>query len=147
MTTKVNFKNSVIAMAIGLSVVSCGGRGGNQQGGAATSETQVETTKSGGVDLVINDFTKQIPKPDIAIKSAHSTGQHGEIYMVNFQDATIEQVRAYAEKVKAAGFTIGADEGDGGDYYTYNAKNAAGWEVSLILTSRGGASITIHKPE
>jgi hypothetical protein len=147
MTTKVNFKNGVIALAIGLVIASCGGRGGNQQSGSATSDTKTEAAKSSGVDLVINDFTKQIPKPDIAIKSAYSTGQNGEIYMVNFQDATIEQVRAYAAKVKEAGFTIGADEGDGGDYYTYNAKNAAGWEVSLILTSRGGASITIHQPQ
>ena len=48
MTTKVNFKNSVIALAIGLVMTSCGGRGGNQQSGAATSETQTETAKSGG---------------------------------------------------------------------------------------------------
>jgi hypothetical protein len=37
--TRVNFKNSVIALAIGLVMVSCGGRGGNQQSGSATSET------------------------------------------------------------------------------------------------------------
>jgi len=36
--TRVNFKNSVIALAIGLSVVSCGGGGSKQQSGAATSE-------------------------------------------------------------------------------------------------------------
>ena len=47
--TKMNLKNSVIAMAIGLSVVSCGGRGGNQQSGTATSETQTETVSSGSV--------------------------------------------------------------------------------------------------
>jgi hypothetical protein len=48
---RVNFKNSVIALAIGLSLVSCGGRGGNQQGGNTSetkSETQTEQTKSGG---------------------------------------------------------------------------------------------------
>ena len=37
--TTVNFKNSVIALAIGLAVVSCGSRGGNQQSGAVTTET------------------------------------------------------------------------------------------------------------
>ena len=50
MNTIANFKNSVIALAIGLAVVSCGGRGGNQQSGAETSEgAKVETpTKTGG---------------------------------------------------------------------------------------------------
>ena len=46
--TTVNFKNSLIALAIGVAVVSCGGRGGNQQSGAATSEAQTETAKSSG---------------------------------------------------------------------------------------------------
>ena len=42
--TTINFKNSVIALAIGLAVVSCGGGGGNQQSGTATSEgAKVET--------------------------------------------------------------------------------------------------------
>ena len=35
--TKVNFKNSVITLAIGVVMVSCGDRGGNQSG-SATSE-------------------------------------------------------------------------------------------------------------
>ena len=47
---KVNFKNSVIALAIGLLMVSCGSRGSNQQSGNATetkTETQAEQTKNG----------------------------------------------------------------------------------------------------
>ena len=39
MNTIINFKNSVIALTIGLVMASCGGRGGNQQSGAATPET------------------------------------------------------------------------------------------------------------
>jgi hypothetical protein len=48
---RINFKNSVIALAIGLSVVSCGGRGGNQQSGTETTDTKTEqatTEKSDG---------------------------------------------------------------------------------------------------
>jgi hypothetical protein len=44
--TTVNFKNSVIVLAIGLVVASCGGRGGNQQSGTATSEQAKVETKS-----------------------------------------------------------------------------------------------------
>ena len=39
--TKKNFKNSVIALAVGLSVVSCGGRSNAQQQ-AASPETKTE---------------------------------------------------------------------------------------------------------
>jgi hypothetical protein len=45
MKTSVIFKNSVIAVAIGLVMASCGGRGGNQQSGAATTETKTEQAK------------------------------------------------------------------------------------------------------
>jgi hypothetical protein len=58
MTTKVNFKNSVIALAIGLTVASCGGRGGNQQSGTATTETAKVETKAVQADVVISPQTK-----------------------------------------------------------------------------------------
>ena len=50
--TTVNFKNSMIALAIGLVMVSCGGRGGNQQSGTATSEEAKVETKA-------NDYANQ----------------------------------------------------------------------------------------
>ena len=37
-----NFKNSVIALAVGLAMLSCGGRGGNQQSGTTASEKATE---------------------------------------------------------------------------------------------------------
>ena len=43
--TKMKFKNSLIALAIGLVMVSCGGRGGNQQSGAATPESSGQAAK------------------------------------------------------------------------------------------------------
>ena len=51
MTTE-NFKNSVIALAIGLIMASCGGGGGNQQSGTATSEEAKVETKT-------NDYANQ----------------------------------------------------------------------------------------
>jgi hypothetical protein len=49
---RVNFKNSVIALAIGMATVSCGGSGSNQQSGTATSETAKVEAKA-------NDYANQ----------------------------------------------------------------------------------------
>ena len=142
--TTVNFKNSVIAVAIGLSVVSCGGRGGNQQSGTETSESaKVETTtKSDGDKWPSNEFTKQVPKPDLTIYAAED-GPNG--YNVDFIGATFEQIKAYADKVKAAGFDKVVNEDSDSDMYSYSANNAAGWRV-VVSKSGAGSFMIIMKP-
>ena len=54
---KVNFKNSVMIaiMAIGMVMVSCGGRSGNQQSGTATTETKTEQAASAVSELRAKD--------------------------------------------------------------------------------------------
>jgi hypothetical protein len=59
--TKVNFKISVIALAIGMVMVSCGGGNSNKQG---TSETKTEkaATNDAAVQIVsvdVNDFNSE----------------------------------------------------------------------------------------
>jgi hypothetical protein len=51
--TKVYLKFSLIALAIGVLVVSCGGRGGNQQSGTTTTDTktEVKAAASSGAEL------------------------------------------------------------------------------------------------
>ena len=63
--TQVNFKNSVIALAIGLFAASCGGGGSKQQSGQATTETaKVETKKSaavtGSMDVMTEDDLNEL---------------------------------------------------------------------------------------
>ena len=65
MTTTVNFRNSVIALTIGLVMVSCGGRGGNQQSGTATTETKTEQSAP-----AINDNLFDIPADQITFGSS-----------------------------------------------------------------------------
>ena len=50
-----------------------------------------------------NEYTKLVPKPDFTLMGA-SVDSDG--FTVAFTDATLEQMRDYAEKVKAKGFTI-----------------------------------------
>jgi len=62
--TKVNFKISVIAVAIGLVMISCGGGNSNAQQQSATSETKSEQAVTNGtvvqiVSVDVNDFNSE----------------------------------------------------------------------------------------
>jgi hypothetical protein len=143
--TNSNFKNSVIALAIGIFAVSCGGSGSKKPGGVSDIEKQAAKTvetKSVSSGWESNEYTKQLPKPDISVSAA---GESSMGYSANFSNATLEQVKAYAAKVKTSGFSADAYESDG-DTYTFSAKNAAGWSV-LITWSQGRAGVLISKPK
>jgi predicted small lipoprotein YifL/uncharacterized glyoxalase superfamily protein PhnB len=93
-----------------------------------------------------NEFTKLLPKPDYELMGA-STDE--DRFAVSFQGVTVEQVKAYVEKVKAKGFTVDAettDENFGGMVvYIYSAKNAAGYKVEVSCAS-GVTGLSIEKP-
>ena len=134
---RVNFKNSLIAAAIGLTVVSCGGRGGNKQQSSEASETKTEAATSvkkveGSNKWPDNHFTKQVPKLEFAINS-DGVDVDEERVIVRFRDAnpTKEQIRAYWVKIKEAGFTVNVLEADDNFGISYQAKNAAGYTVEL----------------
>jgi hypothetical protein len=68
------------------------------------------------------------------------------MFSVTFADGTTkEQIKACVEKVKSDGFTQGASESDGSTYYSYSAKNGAGYGISVIWTdnpSSGGLMVS-----
>ena len=141
---RVNFKNSVIALAIGLAVVSCGGRGGNQQSGD-TSETKTETKASkGGADWTSNEYTKQLPKPDITVSRAEK-GPNGYNVDFEYESATLENLKAYVAKLKAAGFDKDVYEDIDDERYSVTLFNAARWRV--VVSNRSGRFMIISKPE
>jgi hypothetical protein len=144
---KVNFRNSVIAMAISLVMVSCGGGNSSKKQAdnlATEAEKKAESVvaaKNVSSGWESNEYTKLVPKPEIAINAA---GESSMGYSADFNKPTLEQVKAYVEKVKAAGFNVGAYESNG-DMYSYTAKNADGWKV-LISWSQGQSGVLISKP-
>ena len=93
-----------------------------------------------------NEFTRLMPKPDFDFLAAVETD--GE-YVVAFVNPTIDQIKAYVEEVKKAGFNISEDLSDmavaGMVMYTYTAKNSAGYEVT-VASITGASSLTISKP-
>ena len=92
-----------------------------------------------------NEYTRLVPKPDLNVMTANA--EDGE-FTAAFSKASIEQIRAYAEKLKAAGFDKDTEVQDqevmGMVIYTFSAKNADGAEVSLTFTA-GTATLSISK--
>ena len=104
------------------------------------------TSAQFGGDWPENEFTKLLPKPNFTLTAA--LGSDSE-FTVLFQDAAIEQIRAYVEQAKSAGFTVDVDVTDeavmGMEIYTFEAKNSAGYKLS-IYAAMGTSGLTIAKP-
>ena len=98
-----------------------------------------------GGDWPDNEFTKLIPKPDFELFVANT---ETDSFSVAFTSATIEQIRAYAAKVKAAGFNINEEVEDqeamGMVIYSFTAENADGYIVE-ITSANGTSALTISK--
>lgn len=98
-----------------------------------------------GADWPDNEFTKLIPKPDFAVAMA---GVSGGVFAVAFSDVTLDQLKAYVEKVKSAGFTVNSDVTDmeyaGMVVYSYVASNFSGYIVN-IYSSAGSCGMSITK--
>ena len=89
-----------------------------------------------------NEFTKLVPKPDFEI---YASSSDDDIFSAMFLSVTMEQIKAYAEKVKAAGFTIAPLEEDYTVMFNYSASNSDGYRVSVFIAA-DTAGISIEKP-
>jgi len=98
-----------------------------------------------GGDWPDNEFTKLVPKPDFELFAANT---ETDSFSVAFTSATIEQIRDYAAKVKAAGFNINEEVEDqevmGMVIYSFTAENADGYTVE-ITSANGTSALTISK--
>lgn len=93
-----------------------------------------------------NEYTKLIPKPELTVTASVV---EGDSFTAMFSDATKEQVAAYIEKVKSAGFTENAELEDqemmGMSLYSYTASNSSGYQIEITL-SGGTCGVTLEKP-
>ena len=124
---KVHFKSMVMmAVAIGLVAVSCGGRGGSS---SSKNPESAFTVKSVGYSWEDNEYTRQVPKPDMSVSF---TGETGLGYIVTLDKPTLAQIKAYAAKVNARGFNTVLLDMEEVEEYMYSARNAEGWQVNII---------------
>ena len=98
-----------------------------------------------GGDWPDNEFTKLVPKPSFELYAA---AVDGDTFSVMFTNATIEQIKAYAEQVKAAGFNLNEELTDenvmGMVIYSFAAENADGYSVEVFSAS-GTTGLRISK--
>ena len=92
-----------------------------------------------------NEFTRLVPKPGFKLAGASTSEDE---FSAAFQSVDVDQIKAYAEQVKASGFTVDAEEEDQNVYgvvvYTYSAYNADGYCVEITFAN-GTSGITISK--
>ena len=92
-----------------------------------------------------NEYTKLVPKPSFELYAA---AVDGDTFSVLFTNATIEQLKAYADQVKAAGFNLNEELTDqnvmGMVIYTFSAENADGYSVEIFSAS-GSSGMRIDK--
>ena len=83
-----------------------------------------------------NEFTQLVPKPDMDIQY---TGEEDGEFVVSFAGATLEQIKAYADKLRGAGFTLDEEVEEqavmGMAFYSFSACNADGYQVELMYTA------------
>ncbi|MDR0825409.1 MAG: hypothetical protein LBN74_09970 [Prevotella sp.] len=147
----IRLKISVIALAIGFVMVSCGGGSGDNKTVSSTvnalekeisEKLDAKQVQSSG--WPVNEYTQQLPKPDIKVGVSGSSAIG---FSVTFEKATMKQIKEYAGQIKKAGFTKDSYESDGDNnmyMYMYSAKNAAGYET-LLSWAEGQAGILISK--
>lgn len=102
-----------------------------------------------------NELTKYLPPPIFDIERTYDSLEMGR-FTANLSDVTVDEMIAYVEDLKEAGFVIDAYTRDStrhgvlggsassGELYSYVARNAEGVYV-MVSVSQGHASITITK--
>lgn len=89
-----------------------------------------------------NELSRLLPKPDLTVAASVSDE---ESCTVSFAGATLEQVKAYAARVKAAGYEPTEENEMSGVYHLVAVKGD--YEVTVFFTG-GAASVSIaYAPE
>ncbi len=120
------------------------GSEGYQEGEPVIVEGENGEVYQYGGDWPENEYTEAVPRPKIDVYAA---GTEEEEFTVMFSGASVDDIKAYAEELKAAGFTVDPDEEDvsygGMTVYTYSASNRDGFHVDLFYSvSQSGMMIT-----
>ena len=126
----------VLCLAAAMFATSCGGNASKKKAANGATETKTETAApaKGNAVWTSNEYLKLIPKPDF-VSNSDEVDVKATSVITYFRESnpTKEQVAAYWEKVKAAGFTLRTMNADDGT--SFSASNEAGCRVELDLRS------------
>jgi hypothetical protein len=136
---KINFKISVIALAIGVFAVSCGGGGSKQNAAQSGGKAKTETV---GNQFPSNDLTAVIPKPTVGEFESTKDGSSGNIRrFVIFMTWTVDDAKSYANTLKGEGWEASLDKTYNDGSYEFEAKKDG------VTVGVNNNSIQIMKPK
>ena len=143
--TRVNFKNSVIALAIGVATISCGSRNSNAQQQAATPETAQTATQQvaqnadvakilslGGLsesDIKPDGFVKFLPFDDeeFVIEASAPLGEEGQKAWVKKIFDKCQQLSTDGKIYRAAYVGDNPSAYEYRDFEQFYSRAADGW--------------------
>jgi len=112
-----------------------------------TSNNDLPSDSSNSMKWPDNEFTKDVPKPNFRIVDINDSVEE-KLMTIAFQDVDINQVRAYADQLKAAGFTQKPTEFDtayeGVEYYGYSAYRSSDNHYVSLSVANGYLSMLIE---
>jgi hypothetical protein len=151
--TKINLKISVIALAIGLVMVSCGGSGSKQPNGSATPETaQAEQATPAQSDPNATDdgkwkFPKNapLPVPEKGFIMAKTGNLEKDGSWYGTMKWTVGEAKEYAQVAQKAGFTVNVKENHNTErgFYRFTANKADGAEIIIDANDNSDGAISI----
>ncbi len=135
--------------ALAALTLSCINKGSKQQSDGMQNQMErsvkdaIEITDASSGKWVDNEYTRLVPKPDMEVREAANTGMG---YSIVFgRSVTLDRMKAYAEKLKQAGFNVDCGDEDNEQYYSFWGDNADGWSVRITVTSNAN-NLLISKP-
>jgi hypothetical protein len=133
---RINFKNSVIALAIGMVAMfsGCDNKDGNGDENG---------NNSGTLNCTNNEYMQKVPPPPFMIDKCNEMKSLNTFQAV-FANATHDGTYTYIAQLKSAGYTVNEDISTGGADYRpdggkdyrwlhWSAKNADGWLVVVTF--------------
>jgi hypothetical protein len=148
-----------LVLVLALSLAACGGSsnsGGStttpptsntQNGGndtttpPASQEETTTPTNSGGYADPIENWPSFLPETTMAGVVAESDDSH---FLITFFGSSRDEIKAYVEELKTAGFNLNEELTDESDYYSFSASDNSGWSIGVNHNS-GGAGMYGNK--
>ena len=144
----------MLALIMCFALTGCGDKENTENGG--TNNQGVNQQGEQGATWPSNEFTNLIPKPEGATISSESEINNAYYvgHNIDLEDWTIEECKAYAEKLKEAGFTTPGSGmnsvviTDIESSYSFGAENSDGVYVTVGSSyNTGRISIQQNKNE
>jgi hypothetical protein len=125
-----------LALTLALSLAACGSTSNSSGGNTSTppaSSNGGTSTPGGNTNTddkwPDNEWTQQLPKPTFTISSSSTYSGGG--YIFTCKEATLDECKEYVETLKTSGFTVDTGGSVKDSYVAWNAKNSAGYKVSV----------------